>query len=339
VSSSQPLTASDSGTSTAANTRIGYALSSEEFSAPELVELAVAAEESGLQFALISDHFHPWTRSQGNSPFVWSTLGAISQATERLILGTGVTCPTMRVHPAIIAQAAATAATLLPDRFFLGVGSGERLNEHITGLHWPDNATRLRMLEEAVEVIRSLWSGEEVSHHGEFFTVERAQVFSLPEQPPPIYFAAGGPKSAKRAGSSADGLIGVSPDSEMVGAYVDAASAPGPRLGLVQFCWNSDRDQAVETVLRYWPNAAWSGNLNQELATPRDFEGVAELVKPEDLEGKITLGNDPAEFVAALNKYVDAGYDHIYFHQVGRDQREALDFISREVIPAFKAQG
>ena len=165
-----------------ATAKIGYTLSSEEFQAPELVKHAAAAEEAGFEFALISDHFHPWTTNQGNSPFVWSTLGAISQATENLVLGTGVTCPTTRVHPAIIAQAAATTATLLPGRFFLGVGSGERLNEHIVGAHWPDNSTRLEMLEEAVGIIRELWSGEITSHDGEFFSLDRAQIFSLPDE-------------------------------------------------------------------------------------------------------------------------------------------------------------
>jgi G6PDH family F420-dependent oxidoreductase len=332
-----PLSATEPGAVTASNVKIGYSLSSEEFQAPQLVEHAVAAEQNGFEFALISDHFHPWNTTQGNSPFVWSTLGAVAQATDRLVLGTGVTCPTVRIHPALIAQAAATMATLMPGRFFLGLGSGERLNEHIVGRHWPDNATRLQMLGEAIDLIRDLWSGEEVSFSGAFFDLDRAQIFSLPDELPPIFVATGGPMSARLAGTRGDGLIGVAPNREPVDAYAEKAGSPGPRVGQIQFCWDPDREVAEQTVLKFWPNAAFGGSLNQELATPRDFEAVAELVTVDELRGKVTAGPDVGEYVDALNLYVDAGYDHIYFHQIGPNQRDALEFVSREVLPAFRA--
>src|ERR687883_157173 len=188
---------------------LGYALSSEEHTPNDLVRYARRAEEVGFAFALISDHYHPWLDQQGQSPFVWSVVGAIAHATQRLRLGTGVTCPTMRIHPAIVAQAAATAAAMMPGRFFLGVGTGENLNEHILGDRWPEADVRREMLEEAVEVIRLLWQGGQRSHHGRHYTVENARVYTLPETPPPIIVAASGPKAAELAGRIGDGFWGV----------------------------------------------------------------------------------------------------------------------------------
>jgi coenzyme F420-dependent glucose-6-phosphate dehydrogenase len=195
---------------------IGYALSTEEHGPGELVRYARLAEEAGFEFAVISDHYHPWIDRQGESAFVWSIIGAIANATDRLRLGTGVTCPTIRLHPAIIAQAAATAATLLPGRFFLGVGSGENLNEHVVGERWPPVAVRLEMLEEAIEAIRELWSGALVSHRGKHYTVENARLYTLPDEPPPLVVAAAGPNAAALAGRLGDGLVGVSPQKGFV---------------------------------------------------------------------------------------------------------------------------
>src|SRR5689334_4642254 len=190
---------------------IGYSLSSEEFPPNDLVRYARAAEEAGFSFALISDHFHPWTSTQGQSPFVWSVIGAISQATRRLGLGTGVTCPIMRIHPAILAQAAATCAAMMPGRFFLGVGTGENLNEHILGEHWPTIDTRQDMLVEAIEVMRLLWRGRNENHRGRYYTVENAHLYSRPEKRPDVMIAAVGKRSAELAGRIADGLISTVP--------------------------------------------------------------------------------------------------------------------------------
>ena len=194
---------------------IGYTLSSEEFGPRDLVRFAQRAEETGFSFALVSDHFHPWIDAQGESPFVWSVIGGVAQATEGLRLGTGVTCPLIRIHPGLVAQAAATSEAMMPGRFFLGVGTGENLNEHIFGDRWPPAAERQRMLEEAVACIRELWKGEETSFRGDYYTVENARIYTMPEEPPPIYVAAAAEKAAELAGRIGDGLISVAPNKDV----------------------------------------------------------------------------------------------------------------------------
>ena len=221
-------------------TAVGYALSSEEHSAIDLVRHARRAEEAGFSFAVISDHYHPWIDRQGQSPFVWGVLGAIAQATETLRVGTGVTCPTVRIHPAIIAQASATAASLMPGRFFLGLGTGERLNEHILGAPWPAWDVRAEMLAEAVGVIRRLWEGAMTSHRGRHYTVDAARIYSLPDQLPPIYLAAGGTKAAREAAQLGDGIIGTGPDHSIIDAFGDAGGT-GPRIGQVTVSWAATR--------------------------------------------------------------------------------------------------
>ncbi|MGH2928684.1 MAG: TIGR03557 family F420-dependent LLM class oxidoreductase, partial [Solirubrobacteraceae bacterium] len=229
--------------------RFGYSLSSEEHPAQALVDQAAAAERAGFEFAGISDHYHPWVDAQGQSPFVWSVLGAIAQRTERLLLLTGVTCPTVRIHPAIVAQAAATTATLLPGRFWLGVGTGENLNEHILGDRWPPTSVRREMLEEAVDVIRQLFTGRQVEHRGRHYTVENARVYSLPEQPPPILVAGAGPKSAELAGRIGDGYVGVAPKGELVEQFEQAGGQGKPKVGQLHVCWSEDPKRASRTAL------------------------------------------------------------------------------------------
>src|SRR5437763_8806384 len=207
---------------------LGYAFSSEEHPPRDLVAHARAAEEAGFGFGLISDHFHPWTPRQGRSPFVWSVVGGIAGATERFRLGTGVTCPLIRIHPAIVAQAAATSEAMMPGRFFLGVGTGENLNEHVLGDRWPAPDERLRMLEEAIAVIRELWSGEEVTFRGDFYAVENARIYSLPDELPPIAVAAGKKNAARLAATAGDALISVAPDEEVVSTFREAGGAGKP---------------------------------------------------------------------------------------------------------------
>nr|MBA3728962.1 TIGR03557 family F420-dependent LLM class oxidoreductase [Actinomycetota bacterium] len=221
-------------------TELGYALSSEEHPPNDLVRHAKRAEEAGFGFAFISDHFHPWVDRQGQSPFVWNVIGAIAATTERLRLGTGVTCPLIRTHPAIIAQAAATSAAMMPGRFLLGLGTGENLNEHILGDRWPAVDVRLEMLEEAIEVIRLLWRGGVQSHRGRHYTVENARIYTLPDEPPPILIAAKGEKAGRLAGRDGDGLVGVSPDEEMMKAFDSAGGTGKPRYGQVTVCWAKD---------------------------------------------------------------------------------------------------
>jgi len=312
---------------------IGYTLSSEEFGPRDLVRFARRAEEVGFSFALVSDHFHPWTDRQGHSPFVWSVIGGVAGATERLRLGTGVTCPLIRIHPAIVAQAAATSEALMPRRFFLGVGTGENLNEHILGDRWPPAGMRLEMLEEAVGLIRELWKGEDTSFDGEFYTVENARIYTTPEKPPPIYVAAAGEKAAELAGRVGDGLISTAPNEEVVQSFRNAGGEGKPVYGQLTACWAEDQEKAVRTALAVWPNAVIAGELGQELPLPRHFEQAAEMVRGDDLRQSMPLGPDPEPFLSAIRDFADAGFDHVYVHQVGEDQEGFFRFFEQELLP------
>jgi coenzyme F420-dependent glucose-6-phosphate dehydrogenase len=314
---------------------LGYSLSSEELGPLELVENARRAEEAGFRFALVSDHFHPWLDVQGESPFVWSTIGAISQATESLTLGTGVTCPLIRTHPAIIAHAAATSAALMPGRFFLGVGTGENLNEHVLGDRWPGHEERLEMLEEAVGLIRELWEGDLVNHRGRHYTVDRARLYTVPDEPPSIAIAAAGSDAAELAGRIGDALISTAPNAEVVEAFEDAGGAGKPRYGQFTVCYSEDRDDAVRAAFEQWPNAALGGELGQELPLPRNYRDAAETLEPEQVAENVVCGPDPGEHHRAIDEFEQAGFDHVYVHQVGRDQESFLAFYEREILPAL----
>jgi coenzyme F420-dependent glucose-6-phosphate dehydrogenase len=313
-------------------TEFGYALSSEEHAPQQLVSNARRAEEAGFTFALISDHYHPWIDRQGHSPFVWSAIGGIAQATDTLRLGTGVTCPTIRIHPAVIAQAAATSAAMMPGRFFLGVGTGENLNEHILGDHWPAPDERLERLEEAVEVIRLLWQGGYQTQRGKHYTVEQARIYTLPDEPPPIAVAASEPQAAELAGRIGDAFVGVSPDRELIERF-EQAGGSGPRYGQITVCWAESDEKAKDTAYEWWPNAAIEGSLSQELALPRYFEEAAGMVDAEDVAEKINVGPDPDPYLETIRTYEEAGYDHIYFHQIGPDQEGFFGFFERELQP------
>src|SRR5436190_5363560 len=262
---------------------LGYSLSSEEHSPERLVNYAHQAEEVGFSFALISDHFHPWIDRQGQSPFVWNVIGGISQTTRRLQLGTGVTCPLIRIHPAIIAQAAATSAAMMPGRFFLGVGTGENLNEHILGDHWPPADVRQEMLEEAVEVIRLLWKGGVQSHRGRYYTVENAQIFTLPKELPPIMVAASGPESLKMAGRIGDGLISTAPDAKLVETFKKSGGEGKPIYGQFTVCWARTEQEALRIAQEWWPTAAVKGALSTELPLPSHFEDAASNVTEDQV--------------------------------------------------------
>jgi G6PDH family F420-dependent oxidoreductase len=315
---------------------VGFTLSSEEFGPRDLVKFAVRAEEAGFGFAVISDHFHPWTDEQGHSPFVWVVIGGVAQATTKLRLGTGVTCPTVRMHPALVAQAAATAADAMPGRFFLGVGTGEYLNEHITGDSWPAYSKRLEMLKEAIGVIRELWKGEIVTEYGKHFTVENARIYTLPKKLPPIYIAASGAESATAAGEVGDGLIGTTPDKSMIGDFEKAGGKSKPRYGQMTVCWASSMKKAKETALKQWPTGAIPGPAKSELALPSYFEALAKLVKEDDIAKEIVCGPDPKAHIDEIRKYAAAGFDHVYIHQVGPEQEECIRFYEREVLPNLK---
>ena len=311
--------------------QIGYGMSSEEHKPNDLVEHAVQAEAAGFSFALISDHFHPWVSEQGHSPFVWAVIGGIARATRTLQLGTGVTAPIIRIHPAILAQATATITAMMPGRFFFGVGTGENLNEHILGDRWPPFDIRAAMFEEAIELIRELWKGKVTSHWGEFFTVEDARLYTVPDQPPPIMIAASGPLSAEIAGRLGDGLVNTKPDKEVVQKFQEAGGSSKPCYAQMTVCWAQSKEQAIETAYKVWPNAGLQGSLNQELRTVRDFEMAVKMVKKEDISKTVVCGPDPEPYVKQIQEYVDAGYDHVYIHQVGPDQAGFFKFFEREL--------
>lgn len=314
--------------------QIGYTLSAEEFRPRELADNARLAEEAGFTFASISDHFHPWLDSQGQAPFVWAVLGAISQTTSQMLIGTGVTCPIIRTHPVIIAQAAATVADMLPGRFYLGVGTGENLNEHITGQHWPPISVRQEMLAEAIDLIRDLWRGEYTTRHGRFYTVENARIYTLPESLPPIYIAASGLDSGKRAASIGDGLISTAPDQEMVNAF-SAGGGDKPRIGQLTVCWGPNEQAQIELAREIWGYTALPGQYSQELALPLYYEQGLELVTNERIAKSIVCGPDVEKYHQKIQGFIDAGFSHVYLHQVGPDQQGFVDFAKRNILPRY----
>jgi G6PDH family F420-dependent oxidoreductase len=315
---------------------VGYKLSSEEHSPADLVRYARQAEEAGFTFAMISDHYHPWIDRQGQSPFVWGVIGAVAHATERLCLGTGVTCPTLRMHPAIIAQAAATAAALLPGRFWLGVGTGESLNEHVLGDHWPPASVRREMLEEAVEVMHLLWRGGVRSHQGRYYTVENAQLYTLPERPPPILVAAGGPRAAEMAGRMGDGLITVGAAAKLVNNFTAAGGAGKPRHTELNVCWAEEEAEARRLAHAWWPIAGFEGALLSELRLPSHFAEAAKLVSEETVAEKVVCGPDSERHVAAITRAAEAGYTHVWVHQIGPNQDGFFQFYRQEVLPKLR---
>lgn len=319
--------------------RIGYALSSEEHRPSDLVRHARLAEEAGFSFASISDHFHPWLDAQGQSPFVWSVIGGIAEATTTLELGTGVTCPTIRTHPAIIAHAAATAGAMMEGRFFLGVGTGENLNEHILGDRWPDWDVRARMLVEAVEIIRELWKGKVTSWEGEFYTVENARIYTLPKNAVPIHVAASGPRAARLAGEIGDGFIATSPDKELLANFKGGRRTKRPTFGQLTVCWDRDEKAARRMAHRMWPTAAIPGEAGQELPNPKHFEQLAKIVTEDMVAERVVCGPDVERHVAAIQEFVDAGFDHVYVHQVGPKQEAFLEAYAKDVLPRFAEAG
>jgi G6PDH family F420-dependent oxidoreductase len=293
------------------------------------------AEDAGFQSALISDHYHPWTDTQGHSPFVWGVIGGVAEATENLVVGTGVTCPTIRIHPAIVAQAAATAATMLPGRFFLGVGTGENLNEHILGDRWPRSDVRREMLEEAVTIIRSLWEGGVKSHHGRHYTVEGARIYTLPDRTPDIMVAAAGPQAAEMAAEIGDGFVGTAPDKDLVQTFERSGGEGKPKYGQVHVCWAENEEEARRTAVKHWPNIAVPGELGQELPMPAHFEQAAENVTEEQVAEVVACGPDPELHVEMIERFADAGFDHVYIHQIGSDQEGFLRFYRELILPRY----
>ena len=316
--------------------QIGYFLSCEEFGPAELLRQAKLAEDAGFQGLWISDHYHPWVDAQGQSAFVWSMIGALSQATERMTVTTAVTCPTVRTHPAIIAQAAATSAVLLPGRFNLGVGSGEALNEHILGDPWPAANVRLEMLEEAVEVIRELWTGRQVEHTGRHYRVDNARLYTLPpeDQLPKILVSGFGPKATELAARIGDGYCITMPDRDLIDLFRKDSGGKPVQAG-TKVCYGPDKAAAVTTVKERWPNEAIPGELSQVLPNPAHFEQIAQLVTEETIAEAVPCGPDLDEHVAALQDYADAGVDELYIQQIGSGHEDFFRVYAEEVLPRF----
>ena len=316
-------------------TKVGYFLSSEEFGPNELIEQARMAEAAGFEALWISDHFHPWIDEQGNSPFVWSVIGGLAQATS-LPVTTGVTCPTMRIHPAIIAQAAATSKVMLDGRFSLGIGSGAALNEHIFGDAWPSTDVRLEMLEESVEIMRLLWEGGTKDYEGKHYKVENARLYTLPEEPPEVLISGFGPKAIELAGRIGDGYCGVEPDPETVEMYRSSGGGDKPAHAGTKVCWGEDEDEARKTAYRMWPNDALPGELAQVLPTPRHFEQATQLVTEDMIGESFTCGPDPEKHLQQLQAYVDAGYDEVYVQQIGSEHEGFFRFYEAEILPKLR---
>jgi G6PDH family F420-dependent oxidoreductase len=316
--------------------RIGYFLSCEEFGPHELVEQARLAQRAGIDRVWISDHYHPWNDRQGQSPFVWSVIGALATATPGMHVTTAVTCPTLRIHPAVLAQAAATSAVLLEGRFAFGIGSGEALNEHILGTHWPEADVRLEMLEEAVDVMRGLWRGRQFSHRGRHYTVENARIYTLPDEPPPVLVSGFGPKSVDLAGRIGDGYVTTMPDAELLRRFRDAGGDGKIAQAGTKVCWGPDERECVKTVHRLWPNEGLSGELAQVLPTPAHFDQATELVTEETIAESVPCGPDVDRIVAAMKEFDDAGYDELYVAQIGPRQSEFFEVLERDVLPHFR---
>jgi G6PDH family F420-dependent oxidoreductase len=319
-------------------TSYGFTLSSEEHPPLELVELAARAEAEGFDFVSISDHFHPWIERQGHSPFVWAVLGGIAARTERIRVGVGVTCPIQRIHPVIIAQASATVASMLPGRFFFGVGTGEALNEHVTGERWPAPEERLERLDEAVGIIRRLWTGETVDHRGGAFTVENARLYTVPDVLPEIVVSAFGPKAVELAARIGDGLWTSSPSPDTVEAYRKAGGT-GPVVGQLTVCWHEDPAAARKIAHEVWPNTSVPGQLSQDLPTPTHFEQACGLVTEEQVAEKIPCGPDVDAIVEQLRRFEDAGYTDVHVHQVGPDQESFFEMWRGELRPRLTHAG
>ncbi|QIK83197.1 TIGR03557 family F420-dependent LLM class oxidoreductase [Sanguibacter sp. HDW7] len=324
---------------------IGYAAMLEQFHPTEVVALSAYAEEHGFSGVMAADHFQPWVPQQGHSAFVWNVLAALGERTKGDI-GPGVTAPTFRWHPAMVAQASATLAAMYPGRHWLGLGSGEALNEHITGQYWPEAPERINRMFEAIEIIKKLFSaslaGKDTKHSGQFFKLESTRLWTMPEVAPEILVATAGPVTAKRAGRHADGLITVGAPLEKIsmlfGKFDDGVRESGrdpeslPKVLQIHLSWAPTDEEAMANAMVEWPNGGMKFP-KADIRSPFEFEQIARLVRPEDFEGRMVISADPDVHRANIQKYVDLGFDRIYLHNVGRNQREWIDVFSRDVLP------
>jgi G6PDH family F420-dependent oxidoreductase len=319
--------------------KIGYFLSSEEYTPAQLIEQARLAEEAGFDGLWISDHYLPWNDEQGQSAFVWSTIGAISQVCE-LPVTTAVTCPTVRIHPAVVAQAAATSSVLLHGRFTLGIGTGEALNEHVLGSVWPTADVRLEMLEEAVEIMRRLWTEEGfVSHHGKHYTVDTARIYTRPDTALPIYMSGFGPAATDVAARIADGYITTSPDDKLLQRFRDNGGGDKPAQVGFKVSYAPTKEEGIDQAHRIWANSGLPGELAQVLPSPRHFEQASQLVTREQTAGSVTAGPEADDHLAAFQPYLEAGFDEIYVANMGPHSADMMKLYRDEVLPELRRSG
>ena len=324
---------------------IGYAAMLEQFHPTEAVALTAYAEEHGFSGCMAADHFAPWVPQQGQAAFVWNVLTAVGERTTG-DLGPGVVCPSFRWHPAMVAQAAATLEAMYPGRSWLGLGAGEALNEHVVGGYWPEAGERSRRMFEAIELINTLYAaslaGKDVKHRGEFFTMETTRIWTMPEQAPPILVATAGPLNAKKTGRLADGIITVGAPLDKIemlfGKFADGARESGKdpdtmlRVLQVHLSWAPTDEEAVRNAVTEWPNGGMKF-AKADIRYPHDFAAMAALVREEDFVGRMVISSDPDEHRAHLQQYVDLGFDRIYLHNVGRNQREWIEVFGEQVLP------
>jgi coenzyme F420-dependent glucose-6-phosphate dehydrogenase len=324
---------------------VGYAAMLEQFGPQEVVGLTALAEQHGFSGCMAADHFQPWVPQQGQAAFVWNVLTAVGERTSG-DLGPGVTCPSFRFHPAIVAQAAATLEAMYPGRTWLGVGAGEALNEHVIGQYWPEAGERSLRMFEAIELIKKLFdasvAGRDVKHAGRFFTMETARLWTMPATPPPVLVATAGPINAKKTGKFADGMITVGAPLEKIGGLFDkfaegareAGKDPDtmPKVLQLHLSWDETDEQALANAMTEWPNGGMKF-AKADIRSPHDFAQMAQLVRPEDFEGRMVISADPDVHRASIQRFVDLGFDRVYLHNVGRNQERWIEVFGRDVLP------
>ncbi|TKV42526.1 LLM class F420-dependent oxidoreductase [Sphingobium sp. MP9-4] len=315
--------------------KFGYKLMTEEHGPKALAENAIRAENAGFDFVSISDHFHPWLESQGHAPFAWSVLGAIAHATDRIGIATGLTCPILRYHPVIVAQAAATVAIMSDNRFTLAVGAGERLNEHVTGVRWPSVPERHDMLGEAVEILRLLWEGGVHSWKGKHFLIDHAQLYDLPTKPIPVIVGVSGPASVALAAEKGDGIMTTAPESDLVKGYEARAGNRGACYAEAVIAYASSAERGLEITRDRFRFSAFDWSVNSEIPSVKGFEAASQYVRPEDLAAKVSAGPDVQTHIQLISQYVDAGFDHIVLTCPGDDQAGFIEFFERELKPSL----
>ena len=324
---------------------VGYSAALEQFHPSDLLKWCQEAEQAGFGGAMAADHFHPWVPQQGQSPNAWSWMGAVGAVTSKMTFGPGVTCASYRYHPAIIAQASATLAAMFPGRFWLGIGTGEALNEHIVGGEWPEAPVRLERMVESVEIIKQLFTGKKVRYSGKHLKMESARLYTRPEKPLPIYIAASGPKTAETAGRLADGLITPAAPHEKLKMLIEnfekgareAGKDPGtmPKLLQLHVSWADTYETALEQAVKEWPNGGIKAP-KQDIRSPEDFAEFAKMVRPEDFKGRVLISTDLDEHRKHLQGFFDLGFTEVHVHNVGRNQTEFIRAYGERVIPALQ---